>query len=94
MSGNWSSVKVMLSLLKPCSLCLPFCFAAYNARDEDRETVEKILDMLEPYGRMDWTTLNRCIRFVWDCIDAPKSSVKLKNWRQLYDDEGLFLSYI
>lgn len=83
-----------LSSRATTSLCLPFCFAAYFARGDDRRKVGRILTMLEPYSRMDWSTLNRYIRFVWELLDAPQQIVQLKNWRQLYDDADQFLPYI
>ena len=64
------------------------------AKGEDRKTVERIVEMLEPYGRMDWSTLNRYIRFVWELLDAPQQVEQLRNWRQLYDDADQFLAYI
>lgn len=70
-------------------------FASYAVRSEQgRKKVSRIVDLLEPYHRMDWLTLNQYILFVWGCIDTPGASVSLPNWRKWYDDAGLALCYI
>lgn len=75
-------------------LLLPFVFGSYLTTGTGRDEVERLIQLIRPYLRMDWVTVTSYIRRVWSVFDSPNQVVSLMNWRQHYQDLGLSLPVI